>query len=504
MNPLTLIGLAAGIVLGFFIRYLFAKKSILSVESRIKQSLEEAKNKEKEILLSAEKKKIEIVEASQKERLKLLDDLKQREARVNKREEIIDLREKELLKAKTELTKFDAELKKTKEELTTKKEFLVKEVEKISGLKKEEALKILFEKIEKEHKQELLEKISKLINLEKEEVQKEALEIILTVLPKYSRSVVSEAATTIVSLPNDEMKGRIIGKEGRNIRHFENLTGVELIIDETPEVATLSSFDPVRREIARLALEKLVKDGRIHPAAIEESIVWAQEKIEEDIREVGKNAAYEVEIFDLPESILHLLGRLKFRTSYGQNVLQHSIEVALFSKMLAEELGIDKETAKKAGFLHDIGKSVDHQIEGTHLEISIKILQKYGVEEKVILAMRSHHETYPFASPEAYIVLAADALSARRLGARGETGEIYIKRLEELEKLAVGFSGVEKAYAISGGREIRVFIKAEEVNDLEMLKLAQNIARKIEKDLRYPGEIKVVAIREKRAVEYAK
>ena len=504
MNPITLIGFAIGIILGFFIRYVFAKKSIFSVESQIKSHLEDAKVKEKEILVTAEKKGIEIVEESRKERSRLLDDLKNREERVNKREEIIDFKEKDLIKIKGDLSNLDENLKKTKEDLFNRETNISKEIEKISGLSREEALKIIFEKIEKEHKQELIEKITKLQNYEKDEIQKEALEVILSALPKYSRSVVNETVTTTVPLPNEEMKGRIIGKEGRNIRHFENLTGVELIIDETPEVATLSSFDPTRREVAKLALEKLIKDGRIHPATIEESIVWAKEKIEEDIREAGKTVAYNAEVLDLPEPILHLLGRLKFRTSYGQNVLQHSLEVSTFSRMIAEELGLDKEVAKRAGLLHDIGKSVDHQIEGTHLEIGIKILQKYGVSEKIILAMKSHHETYPFATPEAFVILAADAISAKRLGARGETGEIYIKRLEELEKIAIGFDGVEKAYAISGGREIRTFVKADDVDDLEMLKLSQNIARKIEKELRYPGEIKVVVIREKRAVEYAK
>lgn len=504
MNPLTLIGFAIGIASGFFIRYLFAKRSVFSIEAQIKAKLEAAKQKEKEILLTAEKKGIEIVEAGRREREKLVEDVKQREERVNNREDIIDSKDKELMKAKQKLTEIDEGLKKTSEELSKKQDELTIELEKISGLKREEALKIIFDKIEKERKNELTEKIAKLINYEKEEVQKQAQEIILNVLPKYSRSVIGETVTTVVSLPNEEMKGRIIGKEGRNIRHFENLTGVELIIDETPEAATLSSFDPVRREIARLALEKLIKDGRIHPATIEESIVWAKDKIEEDIKEAGKRAAYDVEILDLPEPILHLLGRLKFRTSYGQNVLLHSIEVAMFSRMIAEELGLNKEIAKKAGLLHDIGKSVDHQIEGTHLEIGIKILQKYGAEENIILAMRSHHESYPFAVPEAFVILAADALSAKRLGARGETGELYIKRLEELEKIATGFEGVEKAYAISGGREIRIFVKSEVIDDWEMLKISQNIARKIEKDLRYPGEIKVVVIREKRAVEYAK
>ncbi|MCL4358249.1 HDIG domain-containing protein [Patescibacteria group bacterium] len=277
-----------------------------------------------------------------------------------------------------------------------------------------------------------------------------------------------------------------------------------MIVDETPEIVTISSFDPVRREIARVALEKLMKDGRIHPAAIEETVASSKENIEEESREAGNNAAYEVGILDLPDELLYLIGRLKFRTSYGQNVLNHSIEVAFFSRMIAEELGLDKEVAKKAGFLHDIGKSVDHEIEGTHLEIGIKILEKYGIDNRVILAMRSHHETYPFATPEAFVVLAADALSARRPGARSETTEIYIKRLSELEKIANNFEGVDKSYAISGGRELRVFVKSDIINDFEMLKTAKNIVKKIEQELKFPGEIRVIVIRETRAVEFAK
>jgi ribonuclease Y len=309
---------------------------------------------------------------------------------------------------------------------------------------------------------------------------------------------------SIVSLPNEEMKGRIIGKEGRNIRYFEKLSGVQIIIDETPEVVTLSSFDPIKREIAKIALEKLIQDGRIHPASIEEALLKAKEEIDEQIKLAGRNAALELGIIDLPEEILQLMGRLKFRFSYGQNVLQHSIEVGFFSRMIAEELNLDKDLAKKAGFLHDIGKSVSHEIEGSHLEIGIKILEKYGVDEKVILAMRSHHETYPFALPEAYVVLAADAISSKRLGARSETLEAYLQRLENLEKIANSFQGVEKAYSISGGREVWVFVKPEEINDLEMFKLAKKIAEKIEQSIRYPGEIKVVVIRENRAIEYAR
>ncbi|KKS18973.1 MAG: Ribonuclease Y [Parcubacteria group bacterium GW2011_GWC1_41_7] len=504
MNPLTLLGLAVGIGIGFFARYLLAKKNIASVESQIQNRLEEVKRTEDKIVLEAEKKAVDIVEKANKDKDRMFDDVRQRESRLTKREELLDMREKEVLQVKGSVEQRVQKVEVLEKEISQQRQQITAEFERITSLSREEALKILFDKVQKEHEEELKERMVKLKNFEKDELQKEALEVVLNVLPRYSRTVVDENTTTTITLPNDEMKGRIIGKEGRNIRHFENLTGVEVIIDETPGVVTLSCYDPVRREISAIAINKLLKDGRIHPATIEESILWSQEKVEEDIREAGKAAAYELGILDLPEDVIHLMGRLKFRTSYGQNVLSHSIEVAHFSRMIAEELGLDKDVAKKAGFLHDVGKSVDHQIEGTHLEIGIRILEKYKVSEKVILAMRSHHETYPFAVPEAYVVLAADAISAKRLGARGETGEMYIKRLEDLERIASETAGVEKAYAISGGRELRVFVKSEEITDFEMLETAKGIAKRIEKDLRYPGEIKVIVIREKRAVEYAR
>jgi ribonuclease Y len=300
------------------------------------------------------------------------------------------------------------------------------------------------------------------------------------------------------------MKGKIIGKEGRNIRHFENLTGVEVIIDETPDIVILSSFDPIRREIARLTLEKLIKDGRINPVMIEEKLAESKKEVEKIIEEAGKSAAYELGLFDLHPELILLMGRLKFRYSYGQNVLQHSIETAYIAKMIAEELNLDPYIAKKAAFLHDIGKAVTHEIEGSHLEIGIRILEKYNVEEDVILAMRSHHETYPFANAYAYIVLAADILSASRFGARRETVSLYLQRLQNLEKIASSFQGVERSFATAGGKELRVFVKSDLVSDLEIYNLAKEIAKKIEKDMKFPGEIKVVVIRETRAVEYAR
>ena len=306
------------------------------------------------------------------------------------------------------------------------------------------------------------------------------------------------------NLPSDEMKGRIIGKEGRNIKTIERMTGCEIIIDETPETIIISSFDPLRREIARLALAKLVKDGRIQPAKIEERVEEAKAEIEKRMYEIGEEAAYETGIFDLPKEIIHLLGRLNFRTSFGQNVLTHSIEMAHLAGMIAAELGADVEVAKKGALLHDIGKAIDHEVEGTHVELGRKILSKYGVSDPVIKAMESHHDDYPFSTPESFIVAAVDALSAARPGARRGTLEHYIKRLDDLEKIANSFDGVEQAYAVSAGRELRIFVIPEKIDDFGALQLARDIANKIKSDLNYPGEIKVNVIRETRAVEYAK
>jgi ribonuclease Y len=315
---------------------------------------------------------------------------------------------------------------------------------------------------------------------------------------------VADVTTSVFQLPDEELKGKIIGREGRNIRTLERLTGAEFIIDETPDAVVISSFDPLRREVARLALEKLVKDGRIQPAKIEEKVEEARQELNKRIEEIGNDAVLEVGIIGLPKEIITLLGRLYFRSSFGQNVLIHSIEMAHISGMIAAELGVNVEIAKKAALLHDLGKVIDHEVEGSHVEIGIKLLRKYGVDEKVIDAMKSHHEEYPFSSPESYIVAAADILSAARPGARRGTMENYIKRLQDLERIAMTFEGVKNAYAVSAGREVRVFVVPEKIDDFAALQMAKNIASKIETDLNYPGEIKVNVIREMRAVEVAR
>jgi len=496
--------ISLGILIGYFLRELLILKKGESKLQHLQEEIELKKREAESIISDTREKSLIIIEEAKKERERILEDVIDREKRLNQRENVLDEREIVLVNKEKELIEKTNEFLKLESDLKKREEFLEESLEKISYFTKEEALKILFAKIEKEQETEILARLMKLKQKEKEAVEEEAKKIILETLPRYARSVVSEVTTTTVSLPNEEMKGRIIGKEGRNIKHFENLTGVEIIVDETPDTVILSSFDPVRREISRLALEKLIKDGRINPVTIEEKVIQSKEEVEKIIEEAGKNAAYEVGLFDLPDEIVLLMGRLKFRYSYGQNVLQHSIEMAYIAKMIAEELGLNSYIAKKASFLHDIGKAVTHDIEGSHLEIGIRILEKYNIEEEVILGMRSHHETYPFANPYAYLVLAADILSGARPGARRETIEIYIQRLQDLEKIAYSFQGVEKCFATSGGRELRIFVKSDLVSDLEIYNLAKEIAKKIEKDIKFPGEIKVVVIRENKAVEYAR
>lgn len=493
-----------GLALGYFLRQLLIVKK---EESRLKEIEEEIEIRKKEaenIIAEARERSLNIIDEAKKEKDKILNDVLQREKVLAQRENILNEREMNLIAKEKVLIEKSDELNTKLEQVSEKEKYLDEILEKSSGFTKEEALQIIFQKLEKENESEIAERLVKLKRKQKEIIEEEAKRIIVEALPRYSRSVVSEVTTSVVHLPNEEMKGRIIGKEGRNIKHFENLTGVEIIIDETPDIVVLSAFDSVRREIAKIALEDLIKDGRINPVTIEEKVRLARERIEKEIEEAGKNSAYELGIFDLPEEIMLLMGRLKFRYSYGQNVLQHSVEMAYIASMIAEELGLNAQIAKKAAFLHDIGKAVTHEIEGSHVEIGIRILEKYRVDEEVILGMRSHHETYPFANAYAYIVLAADILSAGRPGARRETTEIYLKRLQDLEKIASSFEGVERCFATAGGREIRIFVKADLVSDLEIYNLAKEIGKRISKDVKFPGEIKVVVIRENRAVEYVR
>jgi len=380
----------------------------------------------------------------------------------------------------------------------------LEKLERISGLPREEAKKELLENLEKEYQKEILEKIKKLETEGQDQFERKAKEILVQAIQKFALSQAQEITTTTVTLPSEEIKGRIIGKEGRNIRTLEKLTGVEIIVDETPEAVVISGFDPIRRQIAKSALEKLIQDGRIQPARIEEKVETAQKEIASQIKEAGEQAIYDTGLVGFDPKLVQLLGRLRFRTSYGQNVLLHSIEVSHLASALAAEIGANSSICKKAGLLHDIGKAVDQQVEGSHTDIGIKILEKFGVEKEVIDAMKSHHEEYPYQTIEAMIVQAADQISGARPGARKDTLENYLRRLGDLENIALSFSGVEKAWALQAGREIRVFVKPEEVDDLLAKKLAKEIANKIQEELKYPGEIKVNLIRENRVIEYAK
>jgi len=507
METLILVSLATlivGIFIGYLIRQNIVRRQIDSAEQKIKAQLEEAKTKAKEIILAAKDKAAAILDEAQKEEKERKRELSAFEQRLNRREELLNQKlseNEEKHRALEENIKKVKEIKEKVEEIRAEAE---KELERVAGLTKEQAEAELFNKIETTHRQEITELLKRMEKEKRDEIEKQAFNILETAIQRFSRSVSSEVTTSTFTIPNEEIKGKIIGREGRNIRTLERLTGVDIIIDETPDTITLSSFDPLRRELARIALEKLIKDGRIQPAKIEEKVEEAQKELNEKIKEAGENAAYELGILDLPKEIIYLLGRLNYRTSYGQNVLQHSIEAAHLAKMIAAELGANVEVAKKAALLHDIGKAIDHEVEGTHVELGRKILQKYGISEEIIKAIEAHHEDYPFETPEAYIVAAAEAISASRPGARRDSLEDYLKRLENLEKIALSFDGVQKAYAIQAGRELRVFVVPEKIDDLGALNLAKQIASRIHDELNYPGEIKVNVIRETRAVEYAR
>lgn len=506
-NSFYLIGgfaLLIGALLGYFLRQVLAVRQVHSIERKIKARLESAKNEAKELVLSAKDRATAIVDEAKNEEKQRKLQLVKLEEHILKREESLDHRTEETAAQEQFLKDEIGKLREVKIQIDELRQKAVAELEKVSKLSRDEAKEELFKNIEKSHREEVFSALQKLEKNRQQEIEQKVFDIMATVLQRYARSHVSELTTSTITLPNDELKGKIIGREGRNIRTLERLTGVEIIIDETPETITVSSFDPLRREIAKSAIEKLIKDGRIQPARIEEKVEEANREINNRITEAGEAAVFEVGILDLPKEIIQLLGRLQFRTSYGQNVLLHSIESSHLAGMLAGELGINVEVAKKAALLHDIGKAIDHEVAGTHLELGRKILKKYGVDETVIKAMESHHEDYPFATPESFIVAAAETISASRPGARRDTFENYIKRLEELEKIATNFEGVKNAYAVQAGRELRVFVIPEKIDDFGALKLARDVATKIESELKYPGEIKVNVIREVRAVEYAR
>ena len=496
--------LALGTVLGYYTRQSIAKKRAGTIEAKLQKKILQAKAQTEEILKEAKQKASRILETVKIEEDERRQDLLQTERLLLKRENVLDDKISNLERKEAEFQDKVEKLRKIKEGLEGLQQEALINLERVSNLSREEAKKELLNNLEKEYQKEILEKIKNLESEGWQRFEKKAKELVALAIQKVAVSQAQELTTTTVALPNEEIKGRIIGKEGRNIRTLERLTGVEIVVDESPEAVMISGFDPIRRQIAKTALEKLIQDGRIQPAKIEEMVEKARSEINSQIKEAGEAAVYDVGLVGLDPRLVQLLGRLRFRTSYGQNVLLHSIEVSHLAAALSAEIGADVKVAKKAGLLHDIGKAVDHQIEGSHADIGIKILEKFGVELEVISAMKSHHEEYPYESLEAIIVQTADAISGARPGARKDTLENYLKRLGDLENIATSFSGVEKAYAIQAGREIRVFVKPEEVDDLGARKLAREIAERIQEELRYPGEIKVNVIRESRVIEYAK
>ncbi len=501
---LVLGALVCGLVFGYFIRQNLASKSAKSIEKKLKEKIEKADREAKNLVLQAKDKAVFILEEAKKEEKERLVNLKHIENRFFNKEEALERKEKEVGQYEFKLKKDLEKLEVDRKEIISLREKVIAEITRISGFTPEQAKAKLIKDIESQNKEELILILKKLEKEKREEIEKKGLEIITTAIQRYARSSVSEITTTSFSLPNEDLKGKIIGREGRNIKTLERLTGTELIIDETPDTILISSFDPFRREVAKTALEKLIRDGRIQPAKIEEKVEEAWAELEKRIVQIGEESAYEVGVVDLPPEIIKLLGRLHFRTSFGQNVLMHSIETAYIGSMIAEELGVDVEVVKKATLLHDIGKAIDHEVSGNHVDLGKRILKKYGVSEAIIEAMQSHHEDYPFSSPESFVVATADILSAARPGARRGTVENYIKRLADLEKVASSFEGVKNSYAVSAGRELRVFVIPEKIDDFGALQLAKNIANRIESELEYPGEIKVNVIREIKAVEYAR
>jgi len=504
---LVLIGIFAlglGAVLGYYARQSIARKKADTIETLLQKRISQVKKDAEGIKSKAEEAAAQIFEKAKKNTENQRRELFNAERLLMQRENIFGRKVSSLERKEREFRQKVEKFKEVKLALEDLRQDALKNLERISKLPREEAKRELLENLEKEYQREILEKMRKLKTEGIERYEKKAKEMLAFAIQKCALSQAQEITTTTVGLPSDEIKGRIIGKEGRNIKTLEKLTGVEVVVDETPEMVLISGFDPIRRQVAKNALEKLIQDGRIQPARIEEMVQEAESEITSQIKETGEKVVYETGIVDLDPKIVQLLGRLRFRTSYGQNVLLHSIEVSYLAEAIASELGASPKIAQKAGLLHDIGKAVDHQIQGSHTKIGMRILEKFGVEREVIDAMKSHHEEYPYESLEAVIVQAADQISGARPGARKDTLENYLKRLEDLENIALFFPGVKKAYAIQAGREIRVFVKPEEIDDLGAGKIAREIANKIQEELKYPGEVKVSVIRENRVVEYAR
>lgn len=503
-----IVALAVGILAGYLLRKGLGEKAIGSAETKARNIILDAENRsetiKKEIALEAKEEALQYKKEADREIKERRNELSKSENRLLQKEESIDKKLENIERKEQSITSKEQNITRKQADLDTLHQRQVEELEKISGYTRDEAKEILLRQVESEIRTEASQIIRDVEVRAKDEADKKAKEIIVGAIQRCAADHVAESTVSVVNLPNDEMKGRIIGREGRNIRAIETRTGIELIIDDTPEAVILSGFDPVRREVARLALEKLIVDGRIHPARIEETINKAEKEVNATIKEAGEQSTFDVGVHNLHPELIKLLGRLKYRTSYGQNMLKHSEEVAHLAGLMAGELGMDIKLAKRAGLLHDIGKAIDHDKEGTHVDLGIEVLKKYKESQAVIDAMAAHHGDYEAKTLEAVLIAAADALSAARPGARRETLETYIKRLQALEEIANTTPGVDKSFAIQAGREIRIIAQPEKVSDGEMPMLAREIAKKVENELDYPGQIKVNIVRETRAIDYAK
>ncbi len=490
--------------LGYYLRLIISLGKKGSMELELKEMQLEAEQKHKTIIDEAEKKAEEILREARAEIKEKEEKQKKTEDRLIKKEELLDNRQTDIDREVEQIKQRIEEIKAIRENTEKLERQKKEELQKIGQLTQEEARKEILQKVERESEEDILARIHKLEIGGEERFEQKAKSILATSIQRLANSVTSDMLTTHVSIPNDDIKGKIIGKEGRNIKAFERVTGVEVIVDDTPGSITISSFDPVRRQVAKTALEKLIADGRIQPAKIEEIVKKSEEEINKIIKQKGEEAVYETGVLGLDPRVISILGRLHFRTSYGQNVLAHSVEMTHLAGMIAEEIGANVAVAKAGALVHDIGKALDHEVAGSHVEIGRRILQKFGTDEAIIKAMQAHHEEYPYETLESMIVQAVDAISGSRPGARSDSIENYLKRLGDLEAVATSFTGVEKAYALQAGREIRIFVTPTEVTDLEAHKMARDIAIRIENELKYPGEIKVNVIRESRSIEFAR
>lgn len=502
---LLVIGAAVGAGIGWFIRDQKGKSNINSAEAKAVKIIKDAESKEKDVLIRAKDKAVKILEEARLDQKNMLDELNKQRAELNEREKTFSAKLFEIDEQKKVIEQNVADIEAKMKEIDAMKDEEVRKIEEVSGLNKDQALERIMQLVEEQNRDTILSRIRKLDQEAQEEIDRKAKNILAVAVQRQASSHVQETTTSYVELPSDEMKGRVIGREGRNIKAIEQLTGCELIVDETPGMITISGFSPIRRQVATRALTKLIQDGRIHPGRIEEAVGEAKRELALDMKKAGEDAVYELGIStaELDPKLVQILGRMKYRTSYGQNALLHSLEVAKLSVAIGEQLGADLKICRLGGLLHDIGKAVDHDLQGGHPELGYQILKKFGMDEEICYQCLGHHEDKP-RTLEAVIVKAADAISGARPGARKDSFEQYVKRLEELENVVDSFEGIDKSYAIQAGREVRVFVKPEEIDDLASEKLARDIAAKLEAELKYPGEIRVTLIREKRVVEYAR